>query len=178
MTFFHVNIFIFTKYFDLFFELSYYMRNFILEKLIGACCMSSFELPQKDILKYPVEYYYPDSDINKKAVSLEKLVEVYNNNDNKKYSEYFKDYQNAKYFKLVRDIANRILKNAGDIKTLFVELASTSYLEIDEHLYYFAFTEACILLTREDIDMIRLNLPEYNRYMKLYNKSMIVKLEG
>lgn len=139
--------------------------------------MSSFEIPEKDTLKYPVEYYYPDSVISKNSPLVEDLVKLHNEN-HEKYEEYFNDYKNAKYFKMVRDIANRILRNKEDIKSLFVELASTVYLDIEEHLYYFAFTEACILLTREGIDLKRLNLTEYNRYMKLYNKTMIVKLEG
>lgn len=141
--------------------------------------MSSFNIPKNDILKYPVEYYYPDSEINKKAPLLESLVDMVNNKDAKKYNENFKDYQDAKYFKIVRDIANRILRSKEeDIKNIFVELASTSYLEIDEHLYYFAFTEACILLTRKDIELKRLNLPEYNKYIKLYDEKMTVNLKG
>lgn len=139
--------------------------------------MSSFEIPEKDILKYPAEYYYPDSQINKSSPSLEDLVKLHNEK-NENYNEYLNEYKNAKYFKLVRDIANRILKNKEDVKSLFIELASTAYLDIEEHLYYFAFTEACILLTRDDIDLKRLDLAEYNRYIKLYNKKMIVKLEG
>lgn len=139
--------------------------------------MNSFEIPEKDTLKYPTEYYYPDSVINKNSPSIEDLIKLHNNKD-KKYNDYFNEYKNAKYFKMVRDIANRILKNKEDVKSLFVELASTTYLDTEEHLYYFAFTEACILLTRDDVDLKRLDLSEYNRYMKLYNKKMIVKLEG
>ncbi len=141
--------------------------------------MSSFNIPKNDMLKYPVEYYYPDSEINKKAPLLESLVDMVNSKDAKKYNENFEDYQDAKYFKIVRDIANRILRSKEEnIKNIFVELASTSYLEIDEHLYYFAFTEACILLTRKDIELKRLNLPEYNKYIKLYDKKMTVNLKG
>lgn len=141
--------------------------------------MSSFNIPKNDMLKYPVEYYYPDSEINKKAPLLESLVDMVNSKDAKKYNENFEDYQDAKYFKIVRDIANRILRSKEEnIKDIFVELASTSYLEIDEHLYYFAFTEACILLTRKDIELKRLNLPEYNKYIKLYDKKMTVNLKG
>jgi len=139
--------------------------------------MSSFEIPEKDTLKYPTEYYYPDSVINKTSPSLADLVRLHDNKD-QSYDKYLNEYKNAKYFKMVRDIANRILKNKEDVKSLFVELASTAYLDTEEHLYYFAFTEACILLTRNDIDLKRLDLAEYNRYMKLYNKTMIVKLEG
>ena len=139
--------------------------------------MSSFEIPEKDTLRYPTEYYYPDSVINKTYPSLEDLVRLHDNKD-QSYDKYLNEYKNAKYFKMVRDIANRILKNKEDVKSLFVELASTAYLDTEEHLYYFAFTEACILLTRNDIDLKRLDLAEYNRYMKLYNKTMIVKLEG
>ena len=139
--------------------------------------MNSFEIPEKDTLKYPTEYYYPDSIINKNSPSIEDLIKHHNNKD-KKYNDYFNEYKNAKYFKMVRDIANRILKSKEDVKSLFVELASTTYLDTEEHLYYFAFTEACILLTRDDVDLKRLDLSEYNRYMKLYNKKMIVKLEG
>lgn len=139
--------------------------------------MSSFEIPEKDTLKYPTEYYYPDSVINKTSPSLADLVMLHDNKD-QSYDKYLNEYKNAKYFKMVRDIANRILKNKEDVKSLFVELASTAYLDTEEHLYYFAFTEACILLTRNDIDLKRLDLAEYNRYMKLYNKTMIVKLEG
>ncbi len=139
--------------------------------------MNSFEIPEKDTLKYPTEYYYPDSIINKNSPSIEDLIKLHNNKD-KKYNDYFNEYKNAKYFKMVRDIANRILKSKEDVKSLFVELASTTYLDTEEHLYYFAFTEACILLTRDDVDLKRLDLSEYNRYMKLYNKKMIVKLEG
>lgn len=139
--------------------------------------MNSFEIPEKDTLKYPTEYYYPDSIINKNPPSIEDLIKLHNNKD-KKYNDYFNEYKNAKYFKMVRDIANRILKSKEDVKSLFVELASTTYLDTEEHLYYFAFTEACILLTRDDVDLKRLDLSEYNRYMKLYNKKMIVKLEG
>lgn len=139
--------------------------------------MNSFEIPEKDTLKYPTEYYYPDSVINKNSPSIEDLIKLHNNKD-KKYNDYFNEYKNAKYFKMVRDIANRILKSKEDVKSLFVELASTTYLDTEEHLYYFAFTEACILLTRDDVDLKRLDLSEYNRYMKLYNKKMIVKLEG
>lgn len=139
--------------------------------------MSSFEIPEKDTLRYPTEYYYPDSVINKTSPSLEDLVRLHDNKD-QSYDKYLNEYKNAKYFKMVRDIANRILKNKEDVKSLFVELASTAYLDTEEHLYYFAFTEACILLTRNDIDLKRLDLAEYNRYMKLYNKTMIVKLEG
>ena len=139
--------------------------------------MNSFQIPEKDTLKYPTEYYYPDSIINKNSPSIEDLIKLHNNKD-KKYNDYFNEYKNAKYFKMVRDIANRILKSKEDVKSLFVELASTTYLDTEEHLYYFAFTEACILLTRDDVDLKRLDLSEYNRYMKLYNKKMIVKLEG
>lgn len=139
--------------------------------------MNSFEIPEKDTLKYPTEYYYPDSIINKNSPSIEDLIKLHNNKD-KKYNDYFNEYKNAKYFKMVRDIANRILKSKEDVKSLFVELASTTYLDTEEHLYYFAFTEACILLTRDNVDLKRLDLSEYNRYMKLYNKKMIVKLEG
>ena len=139
--------------------------------------MNSFEIPEKDTLKYPTEYYYPDSIINKNSPSIEDLIKLHNNKD-KKYNDYFNEYKNAKYSKMVRDIANRILKSKEDVKSLFVELASTTYLDTEEHLYYFAFTEACILLTRDDVDLKRLDLSEYNRYMKLYNKKMIVKLEG
>lgn len=139
--------------------------------------MNSFEIPEKDTLKYPTEYYYPDSIINKNSPSIEDLIKLHNNKD-KKYNDYFNEYKNAKYFKMVRDIANRILKSKEDVKSLFVELASTTYLDTEEHLYYFAFTEACILLTRDDVDLKRLDPSEYNRYMKLYNKKMIVKLEG
>lgn len=139
--------------------------------------MNSFEIPEKDTLKYPTEYYYPDSIINKNSPSIEDLIKLHNNKD-KKYNDYFNEYKNAKYFKMVRDIANRILKSKEDVKSLFVELASTTYLDTEEHLYYFAFTEACILLTRDDVDLKHLDLSEYNRYMKLYNKKMIVKLEG
>lgn len=139
--------------------------------------MNSFEIPEKDTLKYPTEYYYPDSIINKNSPSIEDLIKLHNNKD-KKYNDYFNEYKNAKYFKMVRDIANRILKSKEDVKSLFVELASTTYLDTEEHLYYFAFTEACILLTRDDVDLKRLDLSEYNRYIKLYNKKMIVKLEG
>ena len=139
--------------------------------------MNSFEIPEKDTLKYPTEYYYPDSIINKNSPSIEDLIKLHNNKD-KKYNDYFNEYKNAKYFKMVRDIANRILKSKEGVKSLFVELASTTYLDTEEHLYYFAFTEACILLTRDDVDLKRLDLSEYNRYMKLYNKKMIVKLEG
>lgn len=139
--------------------------------------MNSFEIPEKDTLKYPTEYYYPDSIINQNSPSIEDLIKLHNNKD-KKYNDYFNEYKNAKYFKMVRDIANRILKSKEDVKSLFVELASTTYLDTEEHLYYFAFTEACILLTRDDVDLKRLDLSEYNRYMKLYNKKMIVKLEG
>lgn len=139
--------------------------------------MSEFKIPEKDTLRYPLDYYYPDSEINNKSPSLEDLIDIHNSNS-ENYNEYFNNYKNAKYFKMVRNIANRILKNKEDIKSLFIEMSSTTYLDIDEHLYYFAFSEACIILTRNDVDIKRLDLPEYNRNMKLYNKTMNIKLEG
>jgi len=139
--------------------------------------MSEFTIPEKDELKYPIEYYYPDSEVSKSMPDIQMLTKIYDEDD-EDYDDKFSLYKDGQYFRIVRDIANRILKSKEDIKNLFVELASTVYLDIDEHLYYFAFSEACILLTRKDIDMKRLNLSEYNRYERLYQAPMDTNLKG